>query len=48
MRAGSIYQALNRANARQPIFHKDEDNEAFLRVLGEGLERYPVALFSFT
>jgi hypothetical protein len=34
--AGSIYHALNRGNARQTIFHKDEDYEAFLRVLGEG------------
>lgn len=46
--AGAIYHALNRGNARQRIFHKDEDYEAFLRVLGEGLERYPVELFSLT
>jgi putative transposase len=46
--AGSIYHALNRGNRRQTIFHKTEDYEAFLRVLGEGLERYPVELFSFT
>jgi putative transposase len=39
---------LNRGNARQTIFHKHEDYQAFLRVLGEGLERYPVELFSFT
>lgn len=45
--AGSIYHALNRGNARQTIFHKDEDYQAFLRVLGEGLERYPMELFSF-
>jgi putative transposase len=45
--AGSIYHALNRGNARQTIFHKNEDYEAFVRVLGEGLERYPVELFSF-
>ena len=45
---GSIYHVLNRGNARKTIFHKDEDFEAFLRVLGEGLERYPVELFSFT
>ena len=46
--AGVIYHALNRGNARQAIFHKDEDYQAFLRVLGEGLQRYPVELFSFT
>lgn len=46
--AGSIYHALNRGNARQTIFHKDQDYQAFLRVLGEGLQRYPVEVFSFT
>ena len=46
--AGSIYHALNRGNGRQTIFHKGADYDAFLRVLGEGLERYPVELFSFT
>ena len=46
--AGSIYHALNRGNARQAIFHKPEDYEAFLGVLGEGLDRYPVELFAFT
>ncbi len=46
--AGSIYHALNRGNARQTVFHQVEDYQAFLRVLGEGLERYPVELFSFT
>jgi putative transposase len=46
--AGAIYHALNRGNARQAIFHKPEDYEAFLRVLGEGLARYAVDLFSFT
>ncbi|MBI1248609.1 hypothetical protein GC197_12310 [bacterium] len=45
---GSIYHALNRGNARQTLFHKDDDYQAFLRVLGEGLERYPVELFSLT
>jgi REP element-mobilizing transposase RayT len=45
--AGGVYHALNRGNARQTIFHKDEDYEAFLRTLAEGLERYPVELFSF-
>ncbi len=45
---GSIYQALNRGNGRQTTFHKDADDEAFLRVLSEGLERYPVELFTFT
>jgi len=46
--AGEIYHALNRGNSRQRIFHKDEDYEAFERVLGEALQRYSVRLFAFT
>jgi putative transposase len=46
--AGDVYHALNRGNARQQIFFKDQDYEAFERVLGEGLERYPVRLYAFT
>jgi putative transposase len=45
--AGGIYHALNRGNARQTIFHKDGDFEAFERTLAEGLDRYPVQLYSF-
>ena len=45
--AGAIYHVLNRGNARQTIFRKNEDYQAFLRVLGEGLERYSVELFAF-
>ena len=44
---GAVYHALNRGNARQTIFHKDEDYDAFLRTLAEGLEKYPVELLSF-
>ncbi|TWT32075.1 transposase [Blastopirellula retiformator] len=46
--AGAIYHTLNRGNARQALFRKPEDYDAFLRTLGQGLERYPVELFSFT
>jgi putative transposase len=45
--AGGLYHALNRGNARAAIFRKDEDYEAFERILGEGLERYEVELFVF-
>ncbi len=45
--AGSIYHVLNRGNCRQQIFFKDDDYDAFLRVLAEGLEKYPVDVFSF-
>jgi hypothetical protein len=46
--AGGIYHALNRGNAREDIFHKEEDYAAFQRVPGEGLQRYDVRLFSYT
>jgi len=38
---------LNRGNARQTMFHKQGDFEAFERTLAEGLDRYPVQLYSF-
>jgi putative transposase len=44
---GGLYHALNRGNARQKIFRKDADYEAFERILSEGLDRYDVSLFSF-
>ncbi len=46
--AGRIYHAINRGDARQPIFLKPDDYEAFIRVLSEGLEKYPVDLYAFT
>jgi putative transposase len=45
--AGCIYHAMNRGNNRNEIFHKPEDYLAFLRVLREGLDKYPVDLFAF-
>jgi putative transposase len=42
-----VYHVLNRGNGRMPIFHKAEDFAAFERVLAEGLERYPVELFTY-
>ncbi|MEP3928637.1 transposase [Rhodopirellula bahusiensis] len=45
--AGGIYHALNRGNAKQKIFHKPEDYAAFERVLGQGLERYEVQIYSY-
>ena len=45
--AGQIYHALNRGNARNKIFFKDGDFEAFERVVKEGLEKYPVDLIAY-
>ncbi len=46
--AGLVYHVLNRGNGRMRLFHKDQDFAAFERVLGEGLERYPVDLFTYS
>jgi len=45
--AGGHYHALNRGNARSTIFQKDEDYDAFERIVAEGLQRYEVELFSY-
>ena len=42
-----IYHVLNRGNGRMRIFHKAGDYKAFERVLAEGMERYPVALYTY-
>ena len=44
---GLIYHVLNRGNGRMRLFHKPADYEAFERVLAEGLDRYPVELFTY-
>jgi putative transposase len=38
---GIVYHVLNRANRRAKIFHKPPDYNAFLKILGEGLQRTP-------
>jgi putative transposase len=45
--SGQIYHALNRGNARNNIFFKDSDFEAFERVIKLGLEKYPVDLIAY-
>ena len=44
--AGTIYHVLNRGNGRMQLFHKPQDFNAFLKVLGEGLKKYPVDLLT--
>ena len=45
--AGGIYHALNRGNAKHPIFFKDADYEAFERIIAEGLGKFPVELIAY-
>ena len=44
---GLIYHVLNRANARLPIYEKDEDYEAFERILEQAIERTGTRLLSY-
>jgi putative transposase len=44
---GWIYHVLNRANARMPIFTKDEDFIAFETVLEEAVARTGTRLLSY-
>ena len=39
---GYCYHVINRGNARAEVFHKDEDLEAFVRVMGEAGIRVPM------
>ena len=44
---GICYHVLNRGNARAEVFHKDEDYAAFLRLLGESIERHAMRLLAY-
>jgi len=45
--AGGIYHALNRGNARQDLFFKEADFEAFEQLIAEGLQKFPVDLLAY-
>ncbi|QDT00590.1 transposase [Adhaeretor mobilis] len=44
---GLVYHVLNRANARMPLFEKDEDYQAFEKVLEEAVERTNMRLLAY-
>lgn len=44
---GIVYHALNRAVARLPLFEKEDDYEAFERVLLEAHERTPIRILAY-
>jgi putative transposase len=44
---GLVYHVLNRANARQPIFKKDQDYQAFERVLAAVQERVGMRILAY-
>ncbi|HTL29382.1 MAG TPA: transposase [Tepidisphaeraceae bacterium] len=45
--AGVIYHVLNRGNGRRMLFSKEADFLAFVKLLGEALERFPVDLLAY-
>ncbi len=44
---GFIYHAVNRANGRMRIFHKDEDYQAFEDLLAEAVELTATRLLAY-
>jgi len=46
-RGGYVYHVLNRGNARQDVFHKDEDFAAFVNLMVEANERLPMRLVGY-
>jgi putative transposase len=44
---GLVFHVLNRANGRLPLFAKDTDYEAFLRVLAEAIPRVEMRLLAY-
>ncbi|PLX85521.1 MAG: transposase [Desulfuromonas sp.] len=44
---GEVYHVLNRGNGRSNVFHKPADFEAFVKLIGEAKERYPVKVIAY-
>lgn len=45
--AGALYHVMARGNARQPIFHDDEDRQAFVANLGRACDRFEWRLWAW-
>jgi putative transposase len=44
---GSCYHALNRGNGRAQVFHDEDDDAGFLRLLRQACSRVPMRLVAF-
>jgi len=42
-----IFHVLNRGNARDQIFHKDADFQAFEKVMAETTEQVPMRILAY-
>ena len=45
--ADGCYHVLNRGNGRAEVFHKEEDYDAFLRLIGDACERLPMRVLGY-
>jgi putative transposase len=48
MEAGLVYHVLNRGNGGMTLFDDPSEFAGFEEILGEGLQRYPVELFTYS
>lgn len=46
--AGAIYHVLNRGNGGMKLFNDPQDYRDFQAILAEGLQRYPMELFTYS
>lgn len=44
---GFVYHVLNRGNGGQEVFHKDQDYEVFIDLMGKAKARYFVKIFAY-
>jgi putative transposase len=44
---GFVYHILNRGNGGQKVFHKDKDYEAFVSLIRDAKERFPLKIFAY-
>src|SRR3954451_7836901 len=44
---GMIYHVLNRGNGRRMLFTKEADFRAFIKIISQALERFPVDLLAW-
>jgi len=42
-----VYHVINRGNGGREVFHKEKDYEAFVRLMKEAKDRYPVKLYGY-
>jgi putative transposase len=44
---GLTYHVINRGNGKQKVFHKNQDFNAFIRLMKEAKKRYPLNIYAY-